>query len=233
VGVLCDDRQLLRKEFLIRMDVSFKSDELLRTAFTDSSWCQGGHRDAESNQRLEFFGDVVISVMVSEYLIRRFPYKREGDLTNIRSALTRETALADLAEKLGMEPCIYWQRSESVLERRRVLADTLEAFIGALALDQGYNACRAFLRREMLPRLQELRNAGSLVSPKNRLQTRANRKDRVNPKYRIVERMKSEHNEEFVVEVSIAGTAIAQGKGFAKKEAEEDAAKVALTTYLF
>jgi len=231
VGVLCDDRQVFRKEFLIRMDVSFKSDELLRTAFTDSSWCQWDNRDVESNQRLEFFGDVVISVMVSEYLIRRFPYKREGDLTNIRSALTRETALAVLAEDLGMEPCIYWQRSESVLERRRVLADAFEAFIGALAMDQGYNACRAFLRRVMLPRLQDLRSGGSLVSPKNRLQTRASRKDRVNPKYRIVEKIKSAHNEEFVVEVSIAGRAIAQGKGLSRKEAEEAAADEALKTY--
>ncbi|MDP3778642.1 MAG: ribonuclease III [bacterium] len=214
------------------MNIAFKSDELLRIAFTDSSWCQGDRRHIESNQRFEFFGDVVISVMVSEYLIRRFPYKREGDLTNLRSALTRETALADLAEELGMEPCIDWQRSESILERRRVLADTFEAFIGALALDQGYNACRAFLRRVMLPRVQGLRNAGNLVSPKNKLQTRANRKDRVNPKYRIVERIKSDHNEEFVVEVSIVGEVIGQGRAFSKKEAEEEAAREALKTYV-
>lgn len=232
--VIDDEMLRCQQQFLKRVGVSFYNDDLLRQSFTDSSWCPGGEfSKGGNNQRLEFFGDAVISVLVSEYLLSRFPYKNEGELTIIRSALTRGTALAELAEHIGMEPCICWQKSESVVQRRRVLANAFEAFVGALAYDQGYEPCRSFLRSFMLmkSRVNELQDARTLISPKNKLQTRASKTVGVNPKYRIVKEIGCGHDKEFIAEVLIRGRSVAQGKGLSKIEAEEAAAHAALAIY--
>lgn len=223
-----------QKKFLERMSICFRNEHLLRQAFTLSTGrggCLAGIRD---NERLEFFGDAVINVLVTEYLFHQFPHKKEGELTMIRSGLVRTSALASIAEGLGMEQCICRaenrKATDPYIARRKILADTFEAFIGALALDQGYGTCRAFLKRIMFPRIKGLLRK-NLNCPKNLLQERSSTKEGVNPVYRVLSVTQSEKKPEFYVEVKIRGTLIAEGKGFSKKDAEEKAAQAALLIY--
>lgn len=223
-----------QKKFLERMSICFRNERLLRQAFTLSTergGCLAGIRD---NERLEFFGDAVINVLVTEYLFHQFPHKKEGELTMIRSGLVRMSSLASIAERLGMEQCICRAENRKTTDpytaRRKILADTFEAFVGALALDQGYGACRAFLKRIMFPRIKGLLRK-NLNCPKNLLQERSCIKDGVNPVYRVLHVMELEKKWEFYVEVRIKGVFIAEGRGFSKKDAEEKAAQAALRVY--
>lgn len=148
-----------QKKFLARISIYFRHEHLLRQAFSLSTLRGGCVSSMRDNERLEFFGDAVIDVLVSEYLFRQFPYKEEGDLTMIRSALVRMSALASIAEGLGMEQCICRAENRKIADphtlRHKILADTFEAFVGALAMDQGYGACRSFLKRVMFPRIKK------------------------------------------------------------------------------
>lgn len=223
-----------QKFFLQRLSICFRNEDLLREAFTISTkrgGCALGMRD---NERLEFLGDAVINVLVTEYLFRQFPYKEEGELTMIRSALVRTSALASIAEGLGMEQCICRAENRKISDprtlRRKILEDTFEAFVGALAIDQGYGACRVFLKKVMLPRIKRLLQK-SLNSPKNLLQERSNKKEQVNPVYRVIQLVQSGKDQEFHVQVKIRGKVITEGRGLTKKDAEEHAAELALRVY--
>lgn len=223
-----------QEKFLQRVSICFKNKNLLRQAFTLSIERSGCSSHIRDNERLEFFGDAVINVLVSEYLFRQFPHKQEGELTMIRSGLVRMSALASIAEGLGMEQCICRAENRKTADiyttRRKILADTFEAFVGSLALDQGYGACRVFLKKFMFPRIKRLLRK-NLNCPKNLLQERSNMKEQINPVYRVLGVMESEKGREFHVEVRIRGMSIAEGKGFSKKDAEEKAAQIALDVY--
>jgi ribonuclease-3 len=223
-----------QKKFLQRMSICFRNENLLRQAFAISTRRGGYILGVRDNERLEFFGDAVINVLVTEYLFYHFPHKEEGDLTMIRSALVRTSSLASIAEGLGMEQCICRAENRKMADpytlRHKILADTFEAFVGALAIDQGYGACRVFLKKIMFPRIKRLLQK-NLSCPKNILQERSSRKEQVNPVYRVAQIMESGENREFHVQVKIRGRLVGEGKGFTKKEAEEHAAQAALHVY--
>lgn len=216
------------------MSLYFRNENLLREAFTISMEHGGCASDVRDNERLEFFGDAVIDVLVAEYLFYHFPAKEEGELTMIRSALVRQSSLASIAEGLGMEQCIcraeYRKLSDPLTLRRTILADTFEAFVGALAIDQGYGACRSLLKKVMFPRIKRLLQK-NLTCAKNLLQERSHIKERINPVYHTLQIVESGDKQEFYVEVRINGWFIAQGKGFSKKDAEERAAEAGLRVY--
>ena len=223
-----------QKKFLQRMSICFRNENLLRQAFVISTRRGGCVSDVQDKERLEFFGDAVINVLVTEYLFHCFPYKQEGDLTMIRSALVRMSSLASIAEGLGMEQCICRAENRKIADpytlRRKILADTFEAFVGALAIDQGYGACRLFLRKIMFPRIKKLLQE-NFNCPKNLLQERSSRKEQVNPVYHVVRVVEFGENREFHVQVKIRGRLIGEGSGFTKKDAEEHAARDALRVY--
>ncbi len=223
-----------QEKFLQRMSICFRNKNLLREAFTISTKHGGCGTHMRDNERLEFFGDTVIAVLVSEYLFHQFPHKKEGSLTMIRSALVRMSALASIAEGLGMEQCICRAENRKITDsdilRRKILADTFEAFVGALAIDQGYGACHSFLKRVMFPRIKRILQK-NLNSPKNILWQRSNTKEGVNPVYHVSQVVQSENNQEFHVQVRIKEKLIAEGKGLTKKDAEEHAAELALRVY--
>ena len=223
-----------QKKFLQRMSIYFRNENLLRQAFNVSVRRGGYVPNIRNNERLEFFGDAVIHVLVTEYLFRNFPHKGEGELTMIRSALVRTSTLANIAEGLGMEQCICRAKNRKMADpytlRRKILADTFEAFVGALATDQGYCSCRSFLKKIMFPRIRGLLSK-DLHCPKNLLQERSNVKERINPVYRVTKIIESGEKREFYVQVKVRGKLLAEGRGLTRKDAEEDAAESAFRVY--
>ena len=227
-----------QKKFLERMGICFKNQALVRQAFTHSSFVHSGNDEGAGDyERLEFFGDSVISVLVAEYLLLRFPHKQEGALTIIRSELTNWRTLGEIARQLGLEKCIRIFYSNGIgkalnKHKQRVLGDVFEAFVGALALDQGYDACRRFLEKVMLfPRVGELPKKKVLLSPKSQLQIRSSWDHDVNPKYEVIDMPDDQAGPYIHVRVSVKERIIGTGKGESQQEAEEQAADNALWNY--
>ena len=226
-----------QKKFLEKMGICFKNPALVRQAFTHSSFIHSGNDEGPGDyERLEFFGDSVISVLVAEYLLLRFPYKQEGALTIIRSELTNWRTLGEIARGLGLEKCIrifYSGKGKSLNKhKQRVLGDVFEAFVGALALDQGYDACRCFLEKVMLfSRVGELRKKKVLLSPKSQLQIRSSWDDNVNPVYEVIDTPDDQAGPDIHVRVLVKGRVIGTGKGSSQQEAEQHAADDALWNY--
>ena len=214
-----------------RLDLEFRNPALLDQAFTHTSYVneQRG-KSIEDNERLEFLGDAVLQLVVSEYLFRRFPELAEGELTRMRSAIVCEPSLVRFAEALGFGDAVLLGKGEERTggrTRPSLLADVFEAFVGALYLDQGLDAVRAFLERNLFAHLPEKGQADKDF--KTRLQEKVQTLGFAAPEYRVVEERGPSHDRHFVVEVLIAGRATGRGSGRSKKEAEQQAAERTLT----
>lgn len=214
-----------------RLDLEFRNPALLDQAFTHTSYVneQRG-KSIEDNERLEFLGDAVLQLVVSEYLFRRFPELAEGELTRMRSAIVCEPSLVRFAEALGFGDAVLLGKGEERTggrTRPSLLADVFEAFVGALYLDQGLDAVRAFLERNLFAHLPEKGQADKDF--KTRLQEKVQTLGFAAPEYRVVEERGPSHDRHFVVEVLIAGRAAGRGSGRSKKEAEQQAAERTLT----
>ncbi|MCL6453000.1 MAG: ribonuclease III [Alicyclobacillus sp.] len=211
------------------LGIRFRSESLLRQAFTHASY-RNEHRrpSVEDNERLEFLGDAVLELVVSEFLYRTRPNLPEGELTRMRAAIVCEPALVRFARDLQFDQLIRLGRGEERSggrHRAALLADVFEAFIGALYLDQGLDAVRQFLHRHMFPYLDEYAN---VPDHKTALQEWVQQHDGRSLRYTIIEERGPAHAKEFVVEVRIGEQAMGRGSGRSKKEAEQQAAREAL-----
>ena len=219
------------------MGICFKNHALVRQAFTHHSFVHSTNdKGGGDYERLEFFGDSVISALVAEYLFLRFPRKQEGALTIIRSELTNWRTLANIARGLGFEKCIrifYNGKGKSLtIQKQRVLGDVFEAFVGALALDQGYDACRLFLEKVMLSaHVGALPKKKAPLSSKSQLQIRSSWDHDVNPVYKVIDMPDDQAGPYIHVQVQVKGRVIGTGKGESQQEAEEQAADDALWNY--
>lgn len=216
-----------------KMGVRFRRKELLIEALTHSSyvneWRSRG-RELPDNERLEFLGDAVLELAVSEFLFRTFPQMSEGEMTKMRAAIVCEPTLVTLAETLQFGDYIRLGKGEEMTggrARPSVLADAFEAVVGALYLDQGYDAVVALLERLIFPRV---RNGDFLPNTdyKSRLQEEVQRKNLGTIQYTIVEERGPAHHREFVSEVFLGQQLMGVGLGRSKKEAEQQAAAQAL-----
>lgn len=219
-------RETLRR-LQARLDLDFRDPSLLDQAFTHTSYVneQRG-KNIEDNERLEFLGDAVLQLVVSEWLFRRHPELAEGELTRMRSAIVCEPSLVRFAEALGFGDAVLLGKGEERTggrTRPSLLADVFEAFVGALYLDQGLDAVRAFLERNLFAHLPEKGQADKDF--KTRLQEKVQTLGFAAPEYRVVEERGPSHDRHFVVEVLIAGRAAGRGEGRSKKEAEQQAAE--------
>jgi ribonuclease-3 len=213
-----------------RLGLAFRDQALLRQAFTHTSYVNE-HRGkkVKDNERLEFLGDAVLQLTVSEHLYRRYPQLSEGELTRMRAAIVCEPSLVRFAEALDFGRVVLLGKGEERTggrSRPSLLADAFEAFVGALYLDQGLDAVRAFLDRHLFPHLPEDGQAGKDF--KTRLQETAQNLGLGTPEYRVVEERGPSHEREFVVEVRIGGRISGRGVGRSKKEAEQQAAAQSL-----
>lgn len=215
-----------------RAGITFVNKDLLRTAFTHRSYLnetKAGTR--EHNERLEFLGDAVLELIVTDHLYRKFPEANEGDMTSYRAALVNAVILGEIAEKIGMNDCLLLSKGEAKdtgRARATILANTFESVTGALFMDQGYGAAEKFVMRHVLVHTDEVIKKGLWRDPKSAFQELAQAKYGMTPKYTTVRAEGPDHDKEFVVEVAVGDVVVAEGEGKSKQEAEQAAAERAL-----
>jgi ribonuclease-3 len=213
-----------------RLDVRFRDLSLLNLALTHGSYAhEGGTDRAGTYERLEFLGDAVLNLVVSDHLYRRFPDRSEGDLARLRARLVNEPTLADIARSLELGSYILLGRGEERgggRERASMLADVLEAVVGAVYLDSGYGVAHAVVSRWYAERLEGLEEAPGDF--KSQLQEFVQQKDRRLPRYRITATEGPDHAKAFVAVVEVGGRVLGEGRGRTKKDAEQAAAAEAL-----
>lgn len=212
----------------------FEDINLLVTAFTHRSYLNEHKKTAlEHNERLEFLGDAVLEMVVTEYLYNNYK-DPEGILTNWRSALVRTESIGAAAERDGFEPLLRLSRGEkrgSARAREQILANAYEAVIGALYLEKGYEASKQFISRSLLPTFEEILKSGAWMDPKSRLQELVQNKEGFTPIYKVLSEDGPDHDKMFVIGVYVDGQLKGQGNGPSKQSAQVSAALDALKTY--
>ena len=213
--------------------VRFNDRALLQRAFVHRSYLHEADEETElqDNQRLEFLGDAVLSFIVSELLFRRYPERREGDLTNLRSALVKRETLSRFAKELRLGDYLLLGRGEEEnggRGRHTTLCDTYEAFIGAFFLDQGTAALRKFVEPRLMAEIDRVAPHALTKDPKSRLQEWVQAAMGLTPRYKTVHTEGPDHARLFTRQVTIGKQPIGVGQGQSKQEAEQAAAAMAL-----
>lgn len=211
--------------------VKINNPDLYLSAFTHRSYLNENRGfSLPHNERLEFLGDAVLELAATEYLYRNYPHP-EGELTNFRSALVNYKMLSDIAKHLGFEKFLLMSRGEAKdtgRARQVILANCIEAVIGAMYLDAGYQATTNFIAQEVLVELSKIIEGETYVDPKSRLQEIIQEKRGVTPTYGVVSETGPDHNKLFVVAALVGETEVGRGQGPSKQEAELAAAENAL-----
>ena len=210
---------------------SFKNEQLLKQAFTHTSYANE-HRKSQikDNERLEFLGDAVLELAVSQYLYRGYPLMSEGELTKLRANIVCEPSLHKFSVQLGMDQLVYIGKGEEATggrSRPALLADVFEAFIGALYLDQNFDATLNFLKSNVFPRI-EVGAFSHAMDYKSSLQEFVQKQGQ-QVSYQIVNEIGPDHDRQFVAACFIEDRHCGEGKGRSKKEAEQRAAERCLT----
>jgi len=220
------------KSFEEAIGVEFNDLELLRQAFTHRSYLNE-HRGevAGHNERLEFLGDAVLELISTHYLYEQFPDKPEGELTAYRAALVNAVICAEVATALGMNDYLLLSRGEAKdtgRAREVLLANAFEALVGAIYLDQGYDAAKQFITQHLFPKMGEIISKRLWQDPKSTLQERAQDAASITPSYRVLGESGPDHDKHFTVGVYLKEELLAEGTGRSKQEAEQSAARAAL-----
>ena len=184
------------------------------------------------NERLEFLGDAVLELIITEYLYKEHPQKAEGELTNWRAALVNAKMLTSVAEELGFNDFLLLSRGETKelgKARQYILANTFEAFVGSLYLDSGYQAADQFIKKYVLVKLSDIIQNKLYKDAKSHFQEQAQDKMGITPAYNVMKEWGPDHKKKFTVGVFLDEDLIAEGEGYSKQEAEEEAAKKALS----
>lgn len=209
----------------------FKNEELFKQSFVHRSYLNETKKKLSSNERLEFLGDSVISFVVSQYLYGKYPGFDEGILTNLRSLLVNTKSLAQCAKMLNFGSLLLLSKGEEESRGRQnqsLLADSFEAFVGALFLDQGVDAVSDFLNQVLLPKADLYVKNKAFKDPKSLLQEKVQSKKQNSPLYKVINELGPAHAKIFTVGVYVDKVLLGKGKGRSKQEAEENAAKEAL-----
>ena len=215
-----------------KLEVDFKDKNLLTQAFVHRSYLnENPEFPLSQNERLEFLGDAVLELVVTEYLYQKYPDKPEGELTSWRAALVNAKMLSQIAKDLGFEAFLILSRGEAKetgKAREFILANTLEAFIGSLYLDRGLKAAEKFIKAHVLIRLPHILEAKLFQDAKSHFQELAQEKAKVTPTYQVLSEWGPDHLKQFQVGAFLGEELIAEGEGSSKQEAESEAAKNAL-----
>jgi ribonuclease-3 len=214
--------------------VKFNNIELLLTAFTHRSYLNEHRKSTkEHNERLEFLGDAVLELVVTEFLYSNYS-EPEGILTNWRSALVRTESIGAAAHKLGFEEYLRLSRGEKRGSRRareQILANSFEAVTGAIYLDQGYDVAKEFITKNILSTLDGILDDGSWLDAKSKLQEVAQSVDGITPSYKVIEEDGPDHDKMFKIGVFVGEDLKGEGTGPSKQAAQQKAAEAALKTY--
>lgn len=214
------------------LGIEFKNKDLLVRALCHRSYLNENPKsNLEHNERLEFLGDAVLELITTEYLYKNYPKKNEGELTGLRAALVNAKMLAKIAKELNLNEFLLLSRGEKEetgKARIYILANTFEAIIGAIYLDQGYKTCQNFLEKRLISRLPEVIEKGLIKDTKSRFQEEAQERLGITPTYKVLEEFGPDHAKNFIVGVFLEKEMVATGRGSSKQEAELEAAKKAL-----
>lgn len=215
-----------------KVGITFKDKKLLMQAFLHRSYLNE-NRDLkmDHNERLEFLGDAVLELVVTEYLYSKFPKKPEGELTSYRAALVNTSTLSTIATGLSMNDFLLLSRGEAKdtgRARQYILANTFEAFVGAVYLDRGYGSAKDFIAKTLFPLTDEIVKKRLWQDSKSYFQEIAQEKSGVTPQYKSIEEKGPDHAKHFIIGVYLEDELVAEGEGNSKQEAEQDAAQKAL-----
>jgi ribonuclease-3 len=212
-----------------KLGVKFKNDSLLKQALVHRSYLNE-HPDFNigHNERLEFLGDAVLEIVVTEFLYLSFENTPEGDLTNWRASLVNAKMLYEVARDLGIEEDLYLSKGESKdknkKSRQYILADAVEAIIGAMYLDQGIEVAKKFILTNVVSRLDEILENQSYLDPKSHFQEKSQELKGITPHYQILDETGPDHAKIFTVGLYLGEELIISGVGSSKQEAQVDAA---------
>lgn len=212
-----------------RLGVKFKDEKFLKQALVHRSYLnEHPNFNIGHNERLEFLGDAVLEIVVTEFLYLNFTKTPEGDLTNWRASLVNAKMLYEVARELEIEECLYLSKGESrdknKKSRQFILANAVEAIIGAIYLDQGMAVVKKFILKNMVSKLDDILLNQSYLDPKSHFQEKAQEVRGVTPHYQILDEQGPDHAKIFTVGLYLIEDLITTGKGSSKQEAQVDAA---------
>ncbi len=215
-----------------KLNLKFENQNLLVQAFVHRSFLnENPDFHLNHNERLEFLGDAVLELIITEYLFKEYPDKSEGILTNWRAALVNAKSLSKTANELGLGGFLLLskgEKKEGGKSKQYILANTFESFIGSCYLDLGYDACRKFVKKHLISKLPHIIKEGLFLDAKSQFQEKAQEKEGVTPTYKVLKEWGPDHAKNFVMGVFLKDELIEKGEGSSKQEAEEGAAKNAL-----
>ena len=211
------------------LDITFKNPDFLKQAIVHRSYINEhpnfklGH-----NERLEFLGDAVLEIIVTEYLYHKYPEKAEGELTNWRASLVNSKMLGRIANEISLENYIYLSKGESndsnSKARQYILANAIESIIGAIYLDQGIEAAKKFIKATILSKLEHILSNELYLDPKSKFQEKAQEMSGITPHYSVLEESGPDHDKLFKVGLYLNEELVSQGEGSSKQEAQMQAA---------
>lgn len=220
------------EEFEKKIKISFKDKNILKQAFIHRSYInENSGTGLSHNERLEFLGDAVLELIVTDFLYKKYQNHNEGELTALRSSLVNATIISDVASKVGMNDFLLLSKGESKdngKARQYILANTFEALIGAIYLDQGYDKADFFVRETLLPRIEEIVAKKLWRDAKSLVQEKAQEFVGVTPSYKVLHESGPDHDKHFTVGIFFGADLVTEGKGKSKQEAEQNAATCAL-----
>ena len=210
------------------LGLKVNDQHLIQNAFVHRSFLNESHDFTQSNERLEYLGDAVLELATSHFLYHAYPDFQEGMLTNLRAALVRTESLGDTAQELGFSKLLLMSKGEEATggrSNRSILADTFEAFLGAVYLDQGYDVCVQILTQHLFKKAELVLQSQTYKDNKSLLQEISQSRYKATPLYNLLSESGPDHAKEFVTQVMIAEQAYAEGRGKSKQTSQEDAAK--------
>jgi ribonuclease-3 len=219
------------KDLAESLGINFKDISLLQTALTHRSYLNEHRNESEHNERLEFLGDAVLELITSDYLFNTYPDRAEGDLTSFRSAIVRTESLADASRELNYGEYLRMARGEAESggqDKDYLLANTFEAVLGAIYIDQGYEKCKELVHKILIPKVEEIVKNRLDIDGKTKIQEVAQAEFQITPTYDLVSEDGPDHDKTFTVAVKLEDKVIGEGKGSSKQKAEEAAAQEGL-----
>lgn len=219
-----------------KIKITFKDKSLLKTALTHRSYLnEHPQEDLSSNERLEFLGDAILEFIVSEELFSLFPNLNEGVLTTFRSQIVKTGSLAEAAKEFNLGDFLFLSKGEEETEGRKnrsLLANTFEALVGAIFLDQGLEKTKNFVDLSLGEKIRTINLLENIKDYKSLFQEKAQELEKITPNYRLISTSGPDHDKIFTVGAFLNKRKIAQGKGKSKQEAEQKAAEKALENYV-
>jgi ribonuclease-3 len=219
------------KLLITTLGLTINDEHLIQNAMVHRSYLNESKEFANSNERLEYLGDAVLELATSHYLYNTYPDFQEGMLTNMRAALVRTESLGETAMGLGFDKLLLMSKGEEATggrQNRSILADTFEAFLGAVYLDQGYETCVKILTEHIFQKAAIVLKSETYKDNKSLLQEIAQSRYKSTPQYNLLSESGPDHDKEFIMQVVIGDKQYGEGRGKSKQTAQEDAAKVTL-----